>query len=47
MFETMLARSEFEQRVRNADKAYRYAHLRKPSRLSTVLKSLVALVARF
>lgn len=47
MFETMIAKSEYEERVRAAERAHRYAHLGRPNRLSMVLKNLVAFVARF
>jgi hypothetical protein len=47
MLETMIAREEYEHRIREAEKAYRFARIRKPSRLSVAFKNLIAFVARF
>ncbi len=47
MLEDMLAREEYNQRIREAENAYRFANIRRPSRLSVAFKSLIAFLARF
>jgi hypothetical protein len=47
MLESILARAEYEQRIREAEKAYRYSRSKVPSRLSLLRRNLAALVARF
>jgi hypothetical protein len=47
MLESILARAEYEERVRAAEKAYRYSRAFRPSRLSLLRRNLAALVARF
>ena len=46
MLESILARTEYEQRVREAEKAYRYARSQRPSRLTVLRRTLAALAAR-
>jgi hypothetical protein len=47
MFESILARAEYEQRIREAEKAYRYSRLHGPSRFGSLRRNLAAFVARF
>jgi hypothetical protein len=47
MLEAYFIKAEHEQRIREAEKAYWLTPARRPSRLSVVFKSLVALLTRF
>jgi hypothetical protein len=47
MLETMIAKEEYEQRLREAEEAYRISRIQKPSRLSVAFKNLIAVLARF
>jgi hypothetical protein len=44
---TYLARDEYKQRVREAEKAYQRREYSQPSRLSLIFKNIVTLVSRF
>jgi len=47
MLNYMVARVEYEERVRRAERAALSPQIAKRSRLSTSLKSLLTLIARF
>ena len=43
----IVGREDYQQRVREAERAYRYANVKGTSRFSSVLASLLSLLPRF